>query len=196
MARRRARRRSIRGEQREEAMRQVKEFPRRMEPILPGRPQGSVNLPWDVARIATRGADRPAVGGWDGGFACARGVGRGIRRGSGTSGTAETRSVCGWYIAGKGRSGSGSVGRRPRGARSTRRRSASGGSEHRARARRVATAIPWRPRRLRWRARGHAAKPHFQTGCATGLAVTSPRGTLVDRRRRIAATPAARPCGG
>lgn len=119
------------------------ECPRRLTNILPGRPQGSCNLPWDSCSIAAKKAWPPEAGGWAGGIAFARGVGGSFRPGSGTNGIAKIPSVSGWCIAGKQRSGNESVGRRRRGARTTRKRSVPGGSGGRARMAPLRTAT-WR----------------------------------------------------
>lgn len=174
----------------------VGKCPRRTMGVLPGRPQGSGNLPWDVARIAAKRGRPPEGGGWDGGFACARDVGGGIRPGSGTSGTAKTPSVCGWCVVGRRRSGNGSVGRRRRRVRGTPRRSVPDGSKVEPGAGRPLVKILSAWIRLRPRARGHAAKSLFRGSCATGQAVTSLRAMAAGRRPRIVAMRAVRPCGG
>lgn len=178
--------------------------PGRIKCILPGRPPGSRNLPWDGCRIATKPANLQGsaglrASGWDGGLAFARGADGGIVPGSGTSGTAESLSVGDWCVVGRPCGGNAPGGRPPRGVRSTRRRSVSGGGEALVRASPPWTAI--RRRRSATRragapgpARGHAAKPLFRAWCATGRVVTSLRGIRGERRHPIAATPAAHAC--
>jgi hypothetical protein len=161
---------------------------------------GSRKLPWDGCKIPTKLANqqasaRPRAGGWDGGLACARGVGGDIVPGSGTSGTAKTLSAEERCVAGRPRGGNGPGGHRPRGVRNTRRRSVLGGAESPVRTSLRWTVI-WRRRSRLGPARGHAAKPLFRAWCATGRVVTSLRETRGERRHPIAATLAAGPCVG
>jgi len=168
--------------------------PRRTKGVLPGRPQGSGNLPWDVARIAAKRVRPPGAGGWDGVFAYARDVGGGIGPANGTSGIVKIPSAWSWCVAGRRRSGNGNVGRHLRGVRSTRRRNVSDASVARAGASCRLVKIPKTP--LRRRARGHAAKLLFRTYCATGPGVMSLRVIPPDRHQPIAATHAAGRCVG
>jgi hypothetical protein len=161
---------------------------------------GSRNLPWDVCKIPTelthpQARAGPGAGDWDGGLAFARGVGGGIVPGSGTSGTAKIPSACDWCVVGTPRGGNAPGGRRPRGVRSMRRPSASGGSEVPARTSPRSRAIRRRRSRLGL-ARGHAAKPHFRVCCATDRVVTSLRGIRGERGHPIAAMPVGGPCVG
>jgi hypothetical protein len=153
---------------------------------------GSRNLPWDQSKIPAKRVRPPGVGDWDGENASARGVGEGIGPGSGTNAIAGNRSARGRCIAGKPRSVSGSAVRRPKGVKSTRRRSETGGSDvRRAAARPLRKLLGRRPRPA---ARGHAANHLSQPSSATGQVVMSPPGTLATRRLPIAATVAARRC--
>ena len=157
---------------------------------------GSNHLPWDVCSIPTRQGSLPEVGGWDGAFVSARGVGGGIEPGSGTSGTARTRPAGSWCAVGKRRSGSAIGARHLRGANATRRRSASDGNEGRPAASHPLTLSVCRWKRLHWTARGHAANPLFRKSFAVARAVMSLRESRVQRLLRIAAKRAARRCGG
>ena len=182
------------------------EVPEEDQSHPPRAAPGSRNLPWDGCKIPTKLDDpqasaRPRAGGWDGGLACARGVGARFAPGSGTSGTVESPSAGERCVAGRRRGGNAPGGHHPRGVRSTRRRSVLGGGEAPVR-----TSLRWtviRRRRSATRrtgaagpARGHAAKVLFRAWCATGRVVTSLRETRGERRHPIAAIPAGGPCVG
>jgi hypothetical protein len=161
---------------------------------------GSRNLPWDTRRIPAnptrpQASATPWACGWDGGLACARDVGGGIRLASGTSGTAKPPSVCGWCVVGRRRSDNGTVGRRLRRVSSTPRRSGPDESKGEPGAgRHLVRILPaWNP--LCPRVRGHAAKPPFRACCATGQAATNLPATAAGRRPHIVAMRAVRPCG-
>ena len=134
---------------------------------------------------------RPVGGGWGGETVCGRGAAGGFRHGSITSSTVEIPSVCGKYAAGREQSGNGSAAPSLRDASDTPRRNVSGENGGQRRPRSRWKASPWP--RLRSLARGHAAEG-IRRFSATVPAVMSRRGILLVPLRRIAATPAARPC--
>ena len=173
------------------------ECPRRIKHILPGRPQGSRNLPWDSCSIAAKKAWPPEAGGWDGGLAFARGVGGSYRARQWNQRYCQDpecqRLVHRWQATKRQRE----------------RRAAPEGRQKHAEAERARRQRS--PGQNSSSADGDLAliRDGFAIGrvvtqqatlsrtcCATGLAVTSLRAILVERRRRIAATPVARRYGG
>jgi hypothetical protein len=146
-------------------------------------------LPWDVRILRPTGVSRPVEGGWGGEAVCGRGVAGGFRRGGITNGTAKIRSACGRCGVGRGRSGNGSAGPKPRDASGMWRRNASDENSGR-----VSPPCPLKVSpRQRSLARGHAAES-FRRFSATVPAVTSPPGILLALWPRTVAMTAAGLC--
>jgi len=57
--------------------------------LLPGRPQGSHHLPWDMFSIPTKAVRLPEADGWGGEFVFAKAAGRGSKRSGLTNAIAE-----------------------------------------------------------------------------------------------------------
>ena len=74
--------------------------------VLPGRPQGSHHLPWDIFSIPTKTVRVPEAGGWGGEFVSAKTAGGGFWHGVTTNATAKNRNVRRSCVAGRQPSGS------------------------------------------------------------------------------------------
>lgn len=98
------------------------------EAILPGRPQGSRNLPWDKFSIPTKTVRVPGVGDWGGELVSAKAAGTGFRHDATTKTIAGNLNVRRSCIAGRQPSGSGNVAPALKDAGSMPRRSGSDGS--------------------------------------------------------------------
>ena len=174
-----------------------REVPEEDGPILPGRPQGSHHLPWDNGSIPRNGHARqgpaagmaglPAQGMRDGGIGPA----------SGTNGTVEPPSVCGWCIAGRPRSGNENAGPAPEGRQKhaeAERATAEAGARRRSPPPSEEGSVHW-TRHLRTDAWSRS-EPPFRTCCATARAVMSRRASLTGYRPGIAAMPVASHASG